>query len=174
MKKIVIGVSAGIAAYKSAELVSLLVQNKDEVKVIFTAHANKLIHPNTFAALSQHPVYEDIFDTRTSSMPHIELAKWADILLVAPATASIIAKLAAGFADDLLTTVCLATPAKIILAPAMNKIMWAHPAVQNNIQKIQEYGYTILFPESGLQACGDEGIGRMQEPENIFNAIQAL
>ena len=172
MKKILLGVSAGIAAYKSADIVRLFIQNRDEVKVIFTPQTKNLIHPNTFAALSHHPVHEDLFDTQTSTMPHIELAKWADIFLIAPATASVIAKLAAGFADDLLTTVCLATPAKIILAPAMNKIMWEHPALQNNIQKIQSYGYQILFPENGLQACGDEGVGRMQEPQQIFDALQ--
>lgn len=170
MKNIVLGVTGSIAAYKAADLVRLLVKADFKVKVVMTRHAKEFVHPNTFSALSGHRVYDDLFDPEVNSMMHIELAKWADVVLIAPASASIIGKLASGIADDLLTTVCLATSKRIILAPSMNKEMWANPIVVDNVKKLQEkYSYGLLAPEVGEQACGDFGEGRLMEPEKIVN-----
>ncbi len=168
---IVIGVTGGIAAYKSAEIIRLLVKNNFNVKVIMTDNAKQFIHSNTLSALSHHPVYDQLFNPIHAPMLHIELAKWADLILIAPATASVIGKLSAGLADDLLTTVCLATEATIIVAPAMNKIMWENAFVQDNISRLKNHHIKIIDPESGEQACGDIGEGRMQEPEIIVDYI---
>ncbi len=171
IKNIVLGVTGSIAAYKSAEIIRLLVKNNFNVKVIMTDHAKNFIHPNTLSTLSHHPVYDQLFDLNHPPMMHIDLAKWADIILIAPATASIIAKIASGFADDLLTNVCLATTAKILLAPAMNKYMWVNLFVQRNINLLEKNNYGILQPDAGEQACGDYGEGRMQVPQKIVDHI---
>lgn len=171
MKNILLCVTGSIAAYKSAEIIRLLIKNNFNVKVIMTDHAKQFIHPNTLSTLSHHPVYDALFDSAHSPMMHIDLARWADLILIAPATASIIAKLSSGFADDLLTTTCLATTAKILLAPAMNKMMLENIFVQENIIRLKKNGFEILHPNSGEQACGDYGEGRMQEPNEIVNHI---
>lgn len=167
-KNILIGITGSIAAYKSCELVRLFVKNGFDVKVIMTSNAKEFVHPNTFEALSNNPVFDDLF---SDPMLHIELAKWADVVIVAPATANVISRLAVGAADDLLTTVCLATQAPRFIVPAMNKIMWEKAATQDNIQKLQHYTYQFIMPEFGVQACGDVGFGRMMEPEAIYDVI---
>ncbi len=172
MKKIVLGVTGSIATYKSAELVRLLVKANFDVKVVMTENAKKFVHANTFAALSGNKVYDDLWDPNINPMMHIELAKWADIVLIAPASASIIGRLTAGIADDLLSTICLATRAKMIIAPAMNKEMWANAIVTKNVKKLQKkYGYEILSPEVGEQACGDFGEGRLINNDKILDYI---
>ncbi|EKD91573.1 MAG: Phosphopantothenoylcysteine decarboxylase / Phosphopantothenoylcysteine synthetase [uncultured bacterium] len=171
IKNIVLGVTGSIAAYKSAEIIRLLIKNNFNVRVIMTDHAKQFIHPNTLSTLSHHTVYDEIFDSAHSPMMHIDLARWADIILIAPATASIIGKLSAGFADDLLTTACLATTAKIVLAPAMNKNMLENVFVKENIIRLKKHGVEILDADTGEQACGDYGEGRMQSPEKIVNHI---
>lgn len=171
VKNILLGITGSIAAYKSAEIIRLLIKNNFNVKVIMTENAKQFIHPNTLSALSHHPVYDQLFDFNHPPMMHIDLAKWADIVLIAPATASIIGKITAGLADDLLTTTCLATNAQIVLAPAMNKNMWENVFVKNNIKQLKNNGYGILYPDSGEQACGDSGEGRMQEPQKIVDSI---
>lgn len=175
MKRILLGITGGISAYKCAELVRLLGEKNFEVKVILTESAKQFITPITLQALSGFPVYDSLWDQSIdNAMRHIELAKWADIILIAPATANCIAKLAQGFANDLLSTVCLASQAPIMIAPAMNQAMWHHPATQGNLQILSERNVTLLEPASGLQACGDEGVGRMQEPEAIVEALQSF
>lgn len=167
-KHILLGITGGIAAYKSCELCRLLVKNGHIVKVVMTEHAKMFIHPNTFAALSGHAVHTDNF---SDPMIHITLAKWADKMIIAPATANMLAKLNVGLADDLLSTICLATEAPIFLAPAMNKVMWQHTAVQQNINNLDHKGFRIIAPTAGEQACGDVGLGRMAEPNDIFNSL---
>lgn len=174
IKNIVLGVTGSIAAYKSPEIVRLLVKNNFNVKVIMTDHAKNFIHSNTLSTLSHHPVYDQLFDLNHPPMMHIDLAKWADLVLIAPATASVIGKIAAGFADDLLTNVCLATTAKILLAPAMNKNMWENAFVQHNINQLEKNHYNILRPDAGEQACGDYGEGRMQEPQTIIDYLMEI
>ena len=171
IKNILLGVTGSIAAYKSAEIVRLLIKNNFNVKVIMTENAKQFIHSNTLSALSHHPVYDQLFDRSHPPMMHIDLVKWADIILIAPATASILGKITAGLADDLLTTTCLATNAEIVLAPAMNKAMWENVFVKNNINILKNNGYEIYYPDSGEQACGDIGEGRMQEPQKIVDQL---
>ncbi len=173
VKNILLGVTGGIAAYKAAELCRIFIKAGHNVKVVMTQNAQEFIHRNTFAALTHQPVYDDMFDPQQAAMLHIDLAKWADQIVIAPATSSTLARLALGLADDLLSTVCLATTAGIFIAPAMNKVMWEHAAVQANINKLQTYGYHIISPGSGEQACGDVGFGRMAEPEMIAKFISA-
>jgi len=170
-QKVIVGVTGGIAAYKSCELVRLLLKSGHEVKVIMTEYAKQFIHPNTFAALTRDEVYDDMFASNGDSMVHISLAKWADTIVIAPATATTISKLAIGSADNLLTSVCLATEAKCFVAAAMNKVMWNQPATQKNIATLATYGYSILMPEDGEQACGDVGAGRMLEPDRIVQQL---
>lgn len=169
--KLLIGVTGGIAAYKSCELVRLFVKAGCEVKVIMTNDAKQFVHPNTFAALTGYPVYDSCFADTGDAMVHITLAKWADILIIAPASASTLARLSHGFSDNLLATVCLVTTARCFVAPAMNKEMWEKPVTQANITRLKTYGYTILEPEAGEQACGDVGFGRMMAPEDIFEKV---
>jgi phosphopantothenoylcysteine decarboxylase/phosphopantothenate--cysteine ligase len=133
-----------------------------------TEHAKQFIHPNTFAALSGHSVYDDCFE---NMMVHIELAKWADKIIIAPTTANMMAKLHYGLAEDLLTTVCLATEAPIFIAPAMNKIMWQNQAVQHNLSQLKQKHFQVIEPTAGEQACGDIGVGRMAEPADVFTAL---
>lgn len=175
-RNVVLAVSGGIAAYKSAELVRLLVRQGYEVRVVMTRGAEAFIQPMTFQALSGHPVRQSLLDPEAEAgMGHIELARWADLVLVAPATADVMAKLAVGLADDLLTTLALATDAPIALAPAMNQAMWRNPRTQRNLQWLQnDPQFHIWGPAEGDQACGDTGPGRMLEPDAIMEQVVAL
>ena len=173
MKNILLGITGGIAAYKSASFARLLIKNGYDVRVIMTASAQAFITPLTLQALTGNPVHIDLLDESAElGMGHIELAKWAYLLIIAPATANTIAKLAMGIADDLLTTVCLATAAPILVAPAMNQQMWQHPSVKLNLQTLTDYDYEIIQPASGEQACGDIGEGRLPEPEELLEYVQ--
>lgn len=174
-KRVLLGVSAGIAAYKSALLVRLLKQAGCEVRVVMTKGAQAFITPLTLQALSGEPVRTSLLDPEAEAgMGHIELARWADLVLIAPATADLIARLVHGMADDLLTTLCLASEAPKLIAPAMNQAMWNHVATQRNIEQLQQDGWQQIGPAAGDQACGDVGPGRMSEPEEIFSAVMAL
>ena len=167
-KDILLGVTGGIAAYKSADLVRRLRERGAEVQVIMTEGAREFVTPMTFQALSGRAVRTDLWDpTAESSMGHIELARWADLVLVAPATADFLARLAGGRADDLLATTCLATAAPIALAPAMNQQMWSNPATQANVALLKQRGVHLFGPGSGDQACGEVGPGRMLEPTEL-------
>lgn len=171
-QKILLGVSGGIAAYKACELTRRLRDAGCTVRVVMTRAATAFVTPLTFQALSGQPVRTDLLDAEAESgMDHIALARWADQIVIAPASADLMARLAAGLADDLLTTLCLATEAPILLAPAMNRIMWAHPATQANKTLLLTRGIRLVGPESGNQACGEEGVGRMAEPESIVQAV---
>ncbi|MEA2118616.1 bifunctional phosphopantothenoylcysteine decarboxylase/phosphopantothenate--cysteine ligase CoaBC [Halovibrio sp. HP20-50] len=174
-KRVLLGVSAGIAAYKSALIVRLLKQAGSEVRVVMTDGAQTFITPLTLQALSGEPVRTSLLDPEAEAgMGHIELARWADVVLIAPATADLIARLVHGMADDLLTTLCLASEAPKLIAPAMNQAMWRHSATQRNVAQLQRDGWQQIGPAAGDQACGDVGPGRMSEPEEIFNAVTAL
>ncbi|MGB7552081.1 MAG: bifunctional phosphopantothenoylcysteine decarboxylase/phosphopantothenate--cysteine ligase CoaBC [Chromatiaceae bacterium] len=171
-RHVLLGVSGGIAAYKAAELTRRLRAEGAEVRVVMTRAAQAFVGPLTFQALSGNPVRLDILDpTAEAGMDHIELARWADLVLVAPATADLMARLAAGMADDLLTTLALATQAPLILAPAMNQQMWEHPATRANARLLAERGVRLLGPAAGAQACGETGPGRMLEPGDIVAAL---
>src|SRR5690625_160217 len=172
-KNIVIGVTGGIAAYKACTLVSRLTQSGAHVKVIMTESATKLISPLTFQALSRNEVYIDTFlEKDPKQIAHIDLADWAHIFIIAPATANMIAKMANGIADDMLSTTVLATTAEVYIAPAMNVDMFKHPAVMKNIQQLDEWGYHFIEPGHGYLACGYVGKGRLEEPENIIKVIE--
>ena len=165
---IILGVAGGIAAYKSPEIVRRLKDAGHEVRVVMTAGAQAFVTPLTFQAVSGEPVHRDLLDeTAEAAMGHIELARWADVVLAAPATANLMARLAHGFADDLLATLCLATAAPIVLAPAMNQQMWRAAATQANLEALVGRGARIIGPDAGWQACGDVGPGRMSEPADI-------
>ncbi|MFY0677061.1 MAG: bifunctional phosphopantothenoylcysteine decarboxylase/phosphopantothenate--cysteine ligase CoaBC [Neptuniibacter sp.] len=167
-KQIVLGISGGIAAYKSAELTRLLKGAGADVSVVMTPSATEFITPLTLQALSGNPVHQHLLDTEAeAAMGHIELAKWADLILIAPASANLMARLTAGQGDDLLTTICLATEAPICLAPAMNQAMWKDSGTQDNAEKLISRGIKLFGPGVGEQACGDTGPGRMLEPEEI-------
>jgi phosphopantothenoylcysteine decarboxylase/phosphopantothenate--cysteine ligase len=167
-KRIVLGVTGGISAYKAAFLVRLLRKNGANVRVVMTQSATKFVTPLTFQALSAKPVHTELVDLNTeTAMGHIELAKWADLILIAPASANFIARYANGFAEDLLSTLCLATDSPVIIAPAMNQQMWRNQATQENLERINTRGITVVGPTAGVQACGDDGPGRMLEPEEI-------
>ncbi|MFQ3786656.1 bifunctional phosphopantothenoylcysteine decarboxylase/phosphopantothenate--cysteine ligase CoaBC [Halomonas sp. A29] len=167
-RRILLGISAGIAAYKSAQLARLLKQAGCEVRVVMTEGAQAFITPLTLQALTGEAVRTSLLDPEAEAgMGHIELARWADIILIAPATADLMARLAQGMADDLLTTLCLASEAEKIMAPAMNQAMWRHVATQRNAARLAQDGWRLLGPASGDQACGDVGPGRMLEPEAI-------
>lgn len=167
-----VGVSGGIAAYKSAELVRRLRERGAEVRVVMTAGARAFVTPLTLQAVSGHRVHTELLDDEAEAgMGHIELARWADDVIVAPATADLIARAATGQAGDLLTTLLLATRARVWMAPAMNHVMWAHPAVGANTDLLVERGVRMLGPDTGDQACGESGPGRMHEPERIAAAI---
>lgn len=167
-KNIVVGISGGIAAYKSAILVRQLIKAGATVRVCMTDAATQFITPLTFQALSGHPVHTDLLNSNAeAAMGHIELARWADLVLIAPASADIMARLAQGMANDLLSTLCLATEAPIHLAPAMNRVMWVNTATQANQHTLLQRGMKIHGPASGEQACGETGTGRMLEPDQI-------
>ncbi|MBP5092817.1 MAG: bifunctional phosphopantothenoylcysteine decarboxylase/phosphopantothenate--cysteine ligase CoaBC, partial [Abditibacteriota bacterium] len=168
-KKVVLGVTGSIAAYKACALTSLLVKAGADVHVIMTKHAAELVGPASFGALTRNKVTTKMFEERAvREIEHVSLAASADLIIAAPATANIIAKCACGIADDMLSTTLLAAKCPIIAAPAMNTAMYDHPATAANIEKVRSYGWTIVEGESGRLACGTEGRGRMAEPEEIF------
>lgn len=173
-RRILVGVSGGIAAYKSCGLVRRLREAGAEVRVVMTANAAHFVGAATFQALSGQAVRSSLWDAHAeAAMGHIELARWAERVVIAPATADVIARLAHGMADDLLTTLCLATTAPLYLAPAMNRQMWAHAAMQANLAVLRERGVHVLGPAAGDQACGEVGAGRMLEPEALRDALAA-
>ena len=181
MSNIVLAITGGIAAYKSAIFARLLVKSGFDVRVIMTTGAQAFITPLTLQALTGNEVHVSLLDEKAEAgMGHIELAKWADLVVIAPASANTLARLSMGMADDLLTTVCLATTAPVLIAPAMNQQMWAHPAVNLNVQTLRDMNYHIIQPASGEQACGDVGAGRLPEPEQLlaevllFTAMQTM
>ena len=173
-QRILLGISGGIAAYKSAELTRRLRDQGAEVRVVMTPAATEFITPLTLQALSGNPVHTELLDhAAEAAMGHIELARWADTVVIAPATANFIARLSNGIADDLLSALCLATTAPLLVAPAMNQQMWRNPATQENIARLQARGITLLGPASGAQACGETGPGRLLDPDEIVPAIIA-
>ena len=173
MSNIVLAITGGIAAYKSALFARLLIKAGFEVRVIMTAGAQAFITPLTLQALTGNEVHTSLLDEHAEAgMGHIELAKWADLVIIAPASANTLARLAMGMADDLLTTVCLATTAAVIIAPAMNQQMWTHPAVSLNVETLIDMNYHLIMPASGEQACGDVGAGRLPEPDELLAAVR--
>ncbi len=174
MKHILLGVSGGIAAYKAAELVRLFRKQGCEVRVVMTESAMQFISPLTFQALSGNPVHTELLNADAeNAMSHINLARWADVLLIAPATANTLAKCSYGLADDLLSTLYLAAQCPVYVAPAMNQAMWHKTVTQDNIAKLKAHGVTVINPESGEQACGETGLGRMAEPATICQQLLA-
>lgn len=172
-KNILIGVTGGIAAYKTCDIVSRLKKEGFDIDVIMTKHAQEFVSPLTFQTLSGNKTVTDMFESPTRwDVEHIELAKKAELVLIAPATANIIAKLAYGIADDMLSTTVMATKAEVILAPAMNTAMYENPIVQENIKRLKERGYLFIDPASGLLACGDVGAGKMETPERIVDIVK--
>ncbi len=173
--KVVLGVTGSISAYKACELVRLFVKNNDDVKVVMTESAAKFVTPLTFRTLSRNEVHTQMFpDTEEWIPAHIGLASEADVLLIAPATANIIAKIAHGFADDLLSGIALATRAQIVIAPAMNTNMWTNVATQENVAILKKRGVKFIETGSGELACGTSGDGRFAEPEAVFNTVKNL
>jgi phosphopantothenoylcysteine decarboxylase len=174
-REIIVGVSGGIAAYKAAALTSLLVQRGAKVTAVLTRNARRFIGVATFAALTGRPVATRSFDPAAHPLgAHIELAERADLVVVAPASADLLAKAAGGSADDLLATLLLCVECPVVMAPAMNSAMWAKPAVQRNVRRLAEDGVTIVPPGSGWLSCRQHGAGRMAEPETILDAIAGI
>jgi len=174
-KRIILGVSGGISCYKSADLVRKLIEAEADVRVVMTAGAQEFVTPLTFQALSGNPVHTTLLDpSAEAAMGHIELARWADAIVIAPASANTLARLAHGLADDLLATICLATEAPLAIAPAMNRVMWSNPATQANLDILQSRGTHVIGPGSGDQACGEVGAGRMLEPLEIRDALSTM
>ena len=172
-KKILLIICGGIAAYKSLEIIRLLKKKDAQVKTILTKNANKFVTPLSVVSLSKEKVYTDLFDHKNESeMDHISLSRWSDLILIAPATANTISKIAFGIADDLASTAVLASDKKIFLAPAMNVRMWEHPSNKDNINKIRNIGHQIIGPEIGDMACGEYGEGKMTEPETIIAYVE--
>ena len=172
-KKILLIICGGISAYKSLELIRLLKKKGVEIKTILTKSAKKFVTPLSIASLSKGKVYDDLFNSENEvEMDHISLSRWADIILVAPATANTISKLSAGSSDNLASTVILASDKNIFLSPAMNVRMWEHPSTKQNLNKLKSYGYKIIGPETGDMACGEFGEGKMTEPKDIFQTIE--
>jgi phosphopantothenoylcysteine decarboxylase/phosphopantothenate--cysteine ligase len=173
-KKILLGISGGIAAYKTAQLVRQLTVLGAFVRVVMTDSAKQFITPMTLQALSGHEVRCDLFDSQAErAMGHIELARWADLLLIAPASANCLAKMAHGLADDLLSTIYLVAETPVFVCPAMNRAMWAHPATKHNCQLLLDRGVVMIGPACGLQACGETGYGRMSDVDDIIAALHA-
>ena len=171
-KTVILGVSGGIAAYKSASLASMLIKSGAKVHVIMTEHATNFIHPNTFETLTRQKCLTDTFDRNFEfNVEHVELAKAADVIMIAPATANVIAKAAHGIADDMLTTTLLACKCPKIIVPAMNTRMYENPITQDNINTLKKYGMEVVTPATGYLACGDTGAGKMPEPEILFEHI---
>ena len=174
-KRVLLGVTGGIAAYKSAEVIRRLIDLGATVKVVMTRSAHDFITPLTLQALSGNPVHTKLLDTEAeAAMGHIELARWADVILITPASANFIARMAAGQADDLLSTLCLASRSEVAIAPAMNQAMWRNQSTQNNLTNLDKRGIKIFGPDKGSQACGDKGPGRMLEPQAIANLTSGL
>jgi len=174
-KKIVLGISGGIAAYKTPELARLLMQEGASVQVVMTEAAQQFVTPVTMQALTGNPVYTSQWDSSiANNMAHIELSRSADVILIAPTSADLMAKLSLGLADDLLSTLCLARDCPLLLAPAMNKQMWEHAATQRSAERLEKDGVTLLGPASGFQACGEVGMGRMLEPTEIAEQVIAF
>ena len=172
-KKILFIICGGIAAYKSLELIRLFRKNKASIRTILTRSSKKFVTPLSIASLSQGKVYEDLFNIENElEMDHIALSRWADVIIVAPATANTISKLASGNAEDLASTVILASNKQVYLAPAMNVRMWEHQSTKNNLKNLKLYGYKVIGPITGDMACGEYGEGKMSEPIEIFNEIQ--
>lgn len=175
MARVLLGVSAGIAFYKSLDLASKLTQRQDEVRTVLTPHTLKFVHPIAFRAVTRQPVYTDTFEDDPAYRPeHISLPEWADIVLIVPATADLIGRVAAGLGDNLLTVTLLACEKPVLLAPSMNDRMWANPIVQKNIGRLREVGYHILEPKAGHLACGSVGPGRLPEPPDVISAMDAV
>ena len=174
-KRIILGLTGGVACYKSAELLRRMQDEGAIVDVVMTHAATRFITPVTFQALSGRPVWEDAFDTRMgNAMAHINLSRGADAILIVPASTDFLAKLAHGLADDLLSTLCVARGAvPLLAAPAMNHEMWTHPATQRNAAQLRADGVTLIGPAAGMQACGESGSGRMVEPDRILQALIA-
>ncbi len=174
-KRILLGVGGGIAVYRAVELMRLLMKQGADVQVVMTKSATEFVTPLTFEALSGNKVHTDLFDlTEQHGMGHIQLARWADLIVVAPATANLMTKVARGIADDLLTTLLLASEVPVLIAPAMNVAMWEAKANQANLELLKNQGYHIVEPESGALACGEQGAGRLPEPEVIAQAMLPL
>ena len=174
-KKILLGITGSIAAYKSADIVRRATEQGAEVRVVMTERALRFITPLTLQAVSGNPVRKDLFDEAAEAgMGHIELARWADIVLLAPASAGALSRLAQGSADDLLTTLCLTTDAPIAVAPAMNRLMWSNPATRENMKVLESRGVTVFGPGVGDQACGETGPGRMLSPEEIIECLASM
>jgi len=175
-QNILLGVTGGVAAYKAVDLASKLTSAGATVKTIMTASAGQLVAPRSFEAVTGGPVYSDLWaGAQDHDIEHVRLAAWADLVVVAPATANILGKIAAGICDDLLSTVlCVCWEKPVLLAPAMNSRMWANPIVQRNVQTVTGLGFRMIGPETGRLACGDTGIGRMAEPSQIVEAIQQI
>ncbi len=173
-KRVLLGVTGGVAAYKAAELTRLFVKAGHDVQVVMTEAATRFVAPATFQALSGRPVFTDLWDSRVDNhMAHIDLGREADLILVAPASADFMFKLAHGAADDLLSTLCTARDCPLLLAPAMNRQMWENPPNQRNVQQLRQDGVLVLGPDEGDQACGETGFGRMLEPEALFELVEA-
>ena len=171
-KKIILIIGGGIAAYKSLDLIRLLKKQRCEIKVVLTESGKKFVTPLSVASLSQNKIYENIFDSdNEAEMDHISLSRWCDIILFAPITANSIAKLATGRADDLASTLILASNKQVILVPAMNVRMWLHKSTQNNINKLLDFGYLSVGPSSGEMACGEYGEGKMSSPKQIYKFL---
>ena len=174
-KKIVLGITGGIAAFKAASIASQLRKQGAEVKCIMTDHATKLITPLTMREISGNPVAVSMFDDVPEfNVEHIALARWADVFVIAPATADIIGKIANGIADDMLSTTVMATTAPVLIAPAMNTNMYLNPITQDNMAKLKKFGYHFIEPDSGHLACGIDGVGRLPEPDTIVDYIELL
>ena len=172
-KKILIVICGGISAYKSLEFIRALRKNKAEIKTIITKSAKEFVTPLSITSLSQGKVYEDLFNPENEAeMDHISLSRWADLIVVVPATANTLSKLSNGTCDDLASTVILASNKKIFLVPAMNVRMWEHPSNQKNLNNLKEYGYKVIGPEIGDMACGEYGSGKMTEPSEIFKYVE--
>lgn len=171
-QRVLLCVCGGVAAYKAVELARRLRERGCEVQVAMTGNASRFVGATTFQAVSGQPVRHSLWDEAAeAAMGHIELARWPDAIVIAPATANTLAKLAHGFADDLVSTLCLATTAPVFVAPAMNHRMWLHPATQANIETLKARGVTVIGPGFGAQACGENGPGRMSEPAEILDAV---
>ncbi len=175
-KKILFGITGGIAAYKSIELINTLQKDGHQVKVIATSMGLKFVTTLTLQTISKNTVFTDEFEIKESNLAHIELSKWADLVIIAPATANTLAKLANGLADNLLTTSILALPTKtpIYIAPAMNTRMWDNPLTQDNLEKLQKFysNLTLIPPRESILACGEQGIGAMANPGDIYNILK--
>jgi phosphopantothenoylcysteine decarboxylase/phosphopantothenate--cysteine ligase len=172
-KNIVVGITGGIAAYKTATIINILKKEGANVHVIMTKSATEFITPLTIRTLSKNPVVTDMFkETDVYEVEHISLATLADLFVVVPATANIIGKVAHGIADDMLSTTIMATKAQVIFAPAMNENMYINPIVQDNIERLKQYGYKFIEPQSGMLACGKEGIGKLADTSLIIDEIK--